>query len=68
MKREKYKAIARHIREMFEKEFGRFDIEDLRSVMKELGYGIFENKVDFNKFYEDLSDEERRLVDFMMGL
>ena len=53
---------------MFEKEFGRFDIKDLRNVMKELGYEIFENKVDFNKFYENLSEEERRIVDFMMGL
>jgi DNA-directed RNA polymerase delta subunit len=64
----KYEKLAQEVKSLFEKEFGQFSIEDFLKVTKLLGANLHEIKSDFDEFYKNLSDDERRLVDFMMHL
>jgi len=64
----KYEKLAQEVKSLFEKEFGQFSMEDFLKVTKLLGANLYEIKPDFDEFYKNLSDDERRLVDFMMDL
>ena len=64
----KHEKAAKLIREIFEKEFGKFSVEDFEEVAEMLGFKLLNIKPDFDKFYKNLSDDERKTVDFMMKL
>lgn len=64
----KYEKIALMIKGIFEKEFGKFSPEDFIEVVKILKINKGEAKSDFNKFYKNLTQDEKKEVDFMMNL
>ena len=64
----KYEKVAQLVKKTFEKEFGKFSIEDFLKVARLLGTNLCENKPDSKEFYQNLSNEERSLVDFMMHM
>ena len=53
---------------MFEKEFGKLSADDFNEVVKILRITKGEAKTDFNKFYKNLDQDEKKEVDFMMNL
>jgi len=64
----KHEKVAHRVGEIFEKEFGRFSAEDFRKVARALGVNVLDMKGDFKKYYENLSEDDRKQVDFMMNL
>ncbi len=42
--------------------------EDFEEVAKILGFKLLNIEPDFDKFYKNLSDDDRKTVDFMMKL
>ena len=65
---DRYKKVAQLVKEMFEKEFGKLSTDDFNEVVKILRITKGEAKTDFNKFYKDLDQDEKKEVDFMMNL
>jgi len=63
-----YEKLAQEISLLFEKKFGGFSPEDFRKVSKILGSKIRKDNSDFVDFYEKFSDDERRDIEFMMGM
>lgn len=68
MNENRYEETVQEIRALFEKKFGGFFPDDFHRVSEILETGIWKNGADFTDFYRKLSDDERRDVDFMMGL
>jgi len=64
----KYEKIALIIKKIFEKEFGKLSTEDFNEVVKILRINEGEAKSDFDKFYKNLTQDEKKEVDFMMNL
>jgi hypothetical protein len=68
MLNKKYENVAGMITEIFEKEFGRFSPEDFIKVVIILRVNKGKAKSDFDKFYKNLTQDEKKDVDFMMSL
>lgn len=68
MSNDRYKKVAQLVKEIFEKEFGKLSTEDFNEVVKILRINKGEAKTDFNKFYKNLDQDEKKEVDFMMNL
>lgn len=68
MLNKKYEKVAEMIKGIFEKEFGKLSTDDFNEVVKILRINKEEAKTDFNKFYKNLTQDEKKEVDFMMNL
>ncbi|MEZ4529094.1 MAG: hypothetical protein R2941_24545 [Desulfobacterales bacterium] len=68
MNENRHEKFAQEIKVLFEKEFDGFFPEDFDKISKILEAKIWKGKSGFADFCENLSDEERREVDFMMGM
>ena len=63
----KHEKIAQLIRDLFEKEFGRFSVEDFNEVARLLEVKVLKIKPDFDKFYKNFSNNDRELIDLMIN-
>jgi hypothetical protein len=63
-----HERVARMVGEIFEKEFSRFSVEDFSKVAGILGMNVLDTKSDFKKYYENLSEDNQKQIDFMMKL
>lgn len=64
----KYQKVAETIKSIFEKEFGGLLKEDFFKVAKYLKFTHSDSRTGFDNFYKNLSDDEKKQVDFMMNL
>lgn len=65
----KYTALAGEVRAVFEKKFGKFSVKDfdkVAEIIRDENGGIDDR--DAGKSYDNLSEEEKDQIDFMMGL
>ncbi len=68
MNENRHEKTAQEISAIFEKKFGGFSPDDFHKVSEILETKIRKGSPDFTDFYGKLSDDERRDLDFMMGL
>lgn len=66
---DKYTILAREILALFEKRLGKFSVQDFDQVAEIIRAECSLSKAqDVDTTYENLSQEEKDQVDFMMGL
>ncbi|WP_027371220.1 hypothetical protein [Desulfovermiculus halophilus] len=64
-----YKILAGEIQSLFEERFGKFSVEDFDKVAEIIrGKCKRSNARNADKSYENLPEEEKDQIDFMMGL
>ena len=68
MTEDKQGKVAQEIRVLFEKEFGKFSLEDFDKFVKVIRAEGFGAMPDYYEAYEKASKEERDQINFMMGL